>query len=124
MSSKKPVCLIIGAGPGIGYSVARKWTQGGYQVVMVRRSEVSQDVLDKECCPGVIAMTGDVTDQKRMEEIVNEIDANHGSIQTLIYNAGSWIMKNYENLSVEELEHQMKISCSGLLVAAQTVCPR
>ena len=124
MSSKKPVCLIIGAGPGIGYSVARKWTQQGYQVVIVRRSELSQDVLDQECCPGVIAMRGDVTDKKRMKEIVNEVETKYGSIQTLIYNAGSWIMKNYESLKVEELEHLMKISCSGLLVAAQTICPR
>ena len=124
MSSRKPVCLIIGAGPGIGYSVARKWAKQEYQVVIVRRSDISQDVLDKECCPGIIAMKGDVTDQRRMEEIVNEVEAKYGAIQTLIYNAGSWIMKNYENLKVEELEHLMKISCSGLLVAAQIICPR
>ena len=44
--SSKPVCLIIGAGPGLGYSFAKKWSANGYKVVIVRRSEgwkVGQD---------------------------------------------------------------------------------
>ena len=119
-----PVCLIIGAGPGIGYSCCRKWSENGFKIVIVRRSEVSQETLDAECCPGVTAMVGDVTDQDRMKTIVEEVESSFGPITHLIYNAGSWIMKNYENLTVSELETQFKISVSGLLVVSQLVCPR
>ena len=69
-------------------------------------------------------MKGDVTDRTRMTEIVDEIETKYGKIQTLIYNPGGWIMKNYENVSVEELENLFKICVSGLLVAAQIICPR
>ena len=32
MSSAKPVCLVLGGGAGIGYSVARRWAKEGHQV--------------------------------------------------------------------------------------------
>ena len=35
----KPVCLVIGAGAGIGGNVARKFAQEGYHSVLCRRSD-------------------------------------------------------------------------------------
>ena len=35
----KPVCLIIGAGAGIGGNVAKKFSKEGYHVALCRRSE-------------------------------------------------------------------------------------
>jgi len=122
--SQKPVCLIIGAGPGIGYSVARKWSSNGHQVVVVRRSEIAQDVLDRDISPGVVAVQADVTDQDRMKVAVDEVEAKYGRIQTLIYNAGYGVWKNYETCTVEEFEKCYSINATGLLVAAKIICPR
>ena len=35
----KPVCLIIGAGAGIGGNVGRKFAQEGFHAVLCRRSD-------------------------------------------------------------------------------------
>ena len=35
----KPVCLVIGAGAGIGGNVGRRFAQGGYHAVLCRRSD-------------------------------------------------------------------------------------
>ena len=35
----KPVCLVIGAGAGIGGSVGRRFAQEGYHAVLCRRSD-------------------------------------------------------------------------------------
>jgi len=115
---------VIGGGPGIGYSVARKWTKENHQVVIIRRSAVAQDVLDTECCPGVVAVQADVTDHKQMENAITDIIAKYGQIKTLIYNAGSWILKNYEELTVGELEAQFSQSVTGLLIASKIICPK
>ena len=48
----------------------------------------------------------------------------HGPITTLIYNAGTGIFKNYEKLSVAELERSFAINTSGLLIAAKLVAPK
>ena len=36
---EKPVCLVIGAGAGIGGNVARRFAQEGYHAVLCRRSD-------------------------------------------------------------------------------------
>ena len=120
----RPVCLVVGGGPGIGYSVARRWASSGYQVVITRRGAIDQDQLDKECCKGVVALQADVTDEKRMKAVVEEVEARFGVIQSLVYNAGSGVFKKYENLTVAELEKSFAINTSGLLIAAKLVCPK
>ena len=59
-----------------------------------------------------------------MAEVVAEVEAQHGPITTLIYNAGSGVWKNYEKLSVAELERSFAINTSGLLIAAKLVAPK
>ena len=139
MSSAKPVCLVLGGGAGIGYSVARRWAKEGHQVnnvsmfswfivmievVVTRRGEVGQDVMDKECHPGVVAIASDVTDQVRMEAVVKEVEARFGTIKTLIYNAGLGVFKKYDSLTVAELEKSFAINTSGLLIAAKLCAPK
>ena len=41
----KPVCLVLGAGAGIGGTVAKKFAQEGYHSCLCRRSD--QDGLDR-----------------------------------------------------------------------------
>ena len=41
----KPVCLVIGAGAGIGGNVAKRFAMEGYHACLCRRSD--QDGLDK-----------------------------------------------------------------------------
>jgi len=38
-TAKKPVCLVIGAGAGIGGNVAKRFAQEGYHAVLCRRSD-------------------------------------------------------------------------------------
>ena len=117
--SSKPVCLIIGAGPGLGLSFASKWAENGYQIVIVRRSEGS--MVDD---PDIVAIQADATDQDRMKVVVDEVESKYGPVQTMIYNAGSWILKNYEEVTIKELENQFSVAVTGLLIAAKIVCPR
>ena len=39
MTVQKPVCLVIGAGAGIGGTVGRRFAAGGYHAVLCRRSD-------------------------------------------------------------------------------------
>ena len=43
----KPVCLVIGAGAGIGGNVAKRFAQAGYHSVLCRRT-------DKEGLQGLV----------------------------------------------------------------------
>ena len=52
----KPVCLVVGAGAGIGGNVAKRFARDGYYACLVRR-----------------------TDQQRLDRLVKEIEADSGS---------------------------------------------
>ena len=80
-------------------------------------------MLARDCCPGVVALQADVTDEARMKAVVEEVERRFGRIQALVYNAGSGIFKRYEDLSVAELEKCFAINTSGLLIAAKLICP-
>ena len=54
----KPVCLVIGAGAGIGGTVGTKFASEGYHAVLCRRSD--KDGLDK-LVDGIKAAGGEAT---------------------------------------------------------------
>ena len=45
----QPVCLVIGAGAGIGGTVGQRFAQEGYHVVLCRRSDADglKDMIDE-----------------------------------------------------------------------------
>ena len=45
MTRGRGVCLIAGAGPGIGQAVARRFAKEGFTVVAVRRNKEQLDTL-------------------------------------------------------------------------------
>ena len=45
MTSGRPVCLIAGAGPGIGQAVARRFAKEGFTIVAVRRNKEQLQTL-------------------------------------------------------------------------------
>ena len=45
MSTGRPVCLIAGAGPGIGQAVARRFAKEGFTIVAVRRNKEQLQTL-------------------------------------------------------------------------------
>merc|ERR1711936_445111 len=92
--------------------------------IITRRSQVAQDDLEKEVGAGIVAMQCDVTNKEDTEKIVNQIETQFGPIATLIYNAGNGVFKTYEKITVEEFEKCMAINTTGLLIAAQVICPR
>ena len=60
----KPVCLVIGAGAGIGGNVGKRFAAGGYHTVLCRRS-----------------------DEEGLQQLVAEIEAAGGSASGYLLNA-------------------------------------
>jgi len=82
------------------------------------------DKVDKEVAAGVVAVACDVSNKEALTKVVDEVESKFGPINTLLYNAGNGVFKTYENLTVEEFEKCLSINTTGLLVAAQIICPR
>ena len=55
MSSRRGVCLVAGAGPGIGQATARRFAREGFKIVAVRRNKellqsLTEDIESRGKC--------------------------------------------------------------------------
>jgi len=125
----KPVCLVIGAGAGIGGTVARRFAREGYHAVLCRRSDA--DGLNTL----VDAITGDggaatgfllnAIEANAIEERVATVEADIGPIEVAVYNLGAQIGdRALKDTSPKAFETGWRLGTFGLfrLAAAVEVC--
>ena len=91
----KPVCLVIGAGAGIGGSVAKRFAAGGYHAVLCRRND--QDGLDRltadieESGGSATGLLLNAVEDGAIEELVARVDRDIGPIDVALFNLGAQI---------------------------------
>ena len=118
----KPVCAVLGVGPGNGEAFARRFSEGGHAVaLMARRGDVI-DPLAAEL-PDARAYRCDAAGAGDIERCFAEIRDEMGEVETLIYNAGSGIWGSVEEVSAEDFETCWRINAHGAFVASQQVIP-
>ena len=81
-----PVCLISGVGPGTGSALARRFTEGGYHVALLARSEARLATLEKEL-PNARGYRCDVSDPAQIEAAASAVESDLGNPDVIIHNA-------------------------------------
>jgi NAD(P)-dependent dehydrogenase (short-subunit alcohol dehydrogenase family) len=80
------VALVTGAARGIGAAICAAYAAEGATVVMVdRRAEALEEAA--RLVPGGIALAGDVSDEPRVEAIIDEALARFGRLDVLVNDA-------------------------------------
>ena len=124
----KPVCLVLGAGAGIGGTVAAKFVKEGYHSYLCRRSE--QEGLDrligniKEAGGEASGCLMNAIEENSIEETITMIEKDIGPIEVLVYNLGAQTgMKLLDQTSYKEFEWGWRMASFGLFRAAKVLCP-
>jgi NAD(P)-dependent dehydrogenase (short-subunit alcohol dehydrogenase family) len=91
----KPVCAVVGVGPGNGAAFARKFAQAGYATALLARTRAYAAGLTSEL-QDARAYVCDATDARAVEATFASIERELGSVRVLIYNAGSGDWSNVE----------------------------
>ena len=124
----KPVCLVIGAGAGIGGTTGKRFAQDGYHAVLCRRSDEA----------GLHKLVTDIQDEGNeasgfllnavepnvIEERILAVERDIGPIEILVYNLGAQIGdRALADTSQKAFETGWRLGTFGLFRAASTVCP-
>jgi len=124
----KSVCLVIGAGAGIGGNVARRFAQEGYHACLCRRSDedgLTKMVEEIEQAGG--SASGyilNAIEPDSIEELVVAIEAEIGPIEVVLYNLGAQIGdRALEATSLKAFEMGWRLGTFGLFRLATAVCP-
>jgi len=118
----KPVCVIVGVGPGNGAAFARKFAQEGYQVALLARSVETIQTLAEEL-PDARAYGCDVTDAAAIVSTFAAIRSEIGEVDVLVYNPGAGIWQSVEEITAEDFEHSWRVNALGSFLVSKQVIP-
>ena len=118
----KPVCVIIGVGPGNGAAFARRFSSEGYQVALLsRQTEFTKGLaMEIECSR---AYACDVADAASVEKTFNAIQNEMGNVDMLVFNPGAGVWKSVEEITADEFEQSWRVNALGALLVSQKVIP-
>ena len=124
----KPVCLVLGAGAGIGGTVAKKFALEGYHSCLCRRSD--QDGLDRlisnieEKGGSASGYLINAIEENVLEDLILNIEKDLGPIEVLVYNLGAQTgMKLLNETSLKEFEWGWRMADLGLFRVAKVLMP-
>ncbi|MEJ6515492.1 MAG: SDR family NAD(P)-dependent oxidoreductase [Pseudomonadales bacterium] len=124
----KPVCLVIGAGAGIGGTVGKRFAREGYHSVLCRRSnEEGLQTLVKAIEDEGGSATGfilNAVEDGAIENQIATIEAEIGPIEVVVYNLGAQIgNRALEDTSYKAFEMGWRMATFGLFRTASILCP-
>jgi len=120
MTIKRAVCAVVGSGPKNGASFARRFSREGYKVALLsRRTELSRRLASE--LGDARAYACDVTDGGAVEGAFAQVRQELGEVEVLIYNAGSGVWGNLDEIDAAGFEQSWRVNALGLFLAAKQV---
>ena len=124
----KPVCLVLGAGAGIGGNVGRRFATGGYHSVLCRRTDqegldrlVAQIEADGGEASGALL---NAVDEGSIEAIVDRGEWDIGPIEVVLFNLGAQIGdRALADTSLKVFELGWRMATFALFRLASAVIP-
>ena len=125
---ERKTALITGATSGIGEACARRFANGGYNIIITGRTADKLHALKAELETegvSVLALAFDVCDRNATREAVNSIPESFKPIDVLINNAGlaRGLEPEYEG-SFQDWDEMIDTNIKGLLNMTRLVVPQ
>lgn len=122
-----PTIAIVGAGPGLGLSIARVFGGHGFDVALVSRSKDKLDALVTELAEAGITAEGfpaDVADSAQLATALEQAITRFGRIDVLEFSPHAGLtMTAPQDVTVDVLRPLIDSLLYGAVTAAQTVLP-
>jgi len=119
------LAVVIGAGPGLGAGVARRFAREGFALVLVARS---QDTLDATAAElratgaSVETVTADAGDPAAFRAAMTAL-AGRRAPGVVVYNVGLVVSDGLLTSDDDHLVHALTVDVVGALTAAQVLTP-
>lgn len=127
MVARKKTCLVIGAGAGIGGTVAKKFAEEGYHSALCRRSNIEGlNVMIEKLTGSGLSASGhllNAVDEGSLESLIEEVEAI-GRIDTVLYNLGAQIgNRSLDDTPLKTFELGWRMACFGLFRVVKVLVP-
>jgi NAD(P)-dependent dehydrogenase (short-subunit alcohol dehydrogenase family) len=117
--------LITGGSKGLGYAMAEALASAGASVAICSRTpgEAQSAAIDLAAKSGakITGYCADVTDQASVSALIEQVNADFGSIDILINNAGVNVRKPTLELEEEDFDYVMDVTVKGSFLCSKAV---
>jgi NAD(P)-dependent dehydrogenase (short-subunit alcohol dehydrogenase family) len=121
------VILIVGAGPGMGAAVGRRFAREGFKVALAARSLDKVNGLAADI-DGAKGYACDATDEASVKALFDAVKQDMGEPNIVVFNASGRVRKSILDIEVDEFEKAWQISCLGGFIvgrdAARIMAPK
>jgi NAD(P)-dependent dehydrogenase (short-subunit alcohol dehydrogenase family) len=115
------VCLVTGAGRGIGRSIAIRLAQLKCHVMLVSRTESELLKVQKEINGEAEYFVGDVSKEKTVEELIDFTQRKLGYIDILVNNAGATYRRAFVDTTLQDLNEMLEANLITTFLCTQAV---
>ena len=122
---KGRTAILTGAAGGIGPHIAQALGNEKVNVVLAGLSIVALEELASKISQitNVSTVLTDVTVRTDLERLVNTVTKTYGSLDLLVNNAGIEMFSRYHTLPLDEIERQVRINLTSVMLLTCLVLP-
>lgn len=113
------VCIVTGAGSGLGLDVARELASQGARVVAVDARAESAAQVAEATGPHVDFIACDVTDGAAVQRAVDEVIEHHGRVDILVNSAGIRDVSPAGDLTLDQWNRVLAVNLTGTFLFSQ-----
>ena len=110
--------IITGTSSGIGLELVKIYSENGYKVISLSRSDLPAKGL-----VGVEHMNFDISKKESLVNLINLVKNKYKKIDILINNAGKLINKSFKDLSKDDLYDIYDVNVFGVISLIQSLLP-
>lgn len=114
MISHDHIALVTGAARGIGRQVAVTLAGRGYAVAVNDIEEPDETLEElRQIGTGTLSLTGDVSDESAVQEMVGKVRDGFGRIDVLVNNAGLMAIAPAEETTLDDWRRMLEVNLTG-----------
>ncbi len=124
-SKQTRVAVVLGVGPGLGASLARRFAKGYAVAINARNEQYLHSLAEEIAATGakVIEVPADLGDRAQIAAAFKTIREKLGAPDVLVYNAGGGKWGTINEVTPEQYEEAWRVGAYGAFVSAKEVVP-
>jgi NAD(P)-dependent dehydrogenase (short-subunit alcohol dehydrogenase family) len=126
MGRNENVAVVLGAGPGTGAAIARRFAREGFTVALMARTEDSLHAIREGIRArggAAIVVPADATDPASVAAAFARVRADVGYPAVFVYNVGDFPIAGILEITPEQFERSWRVNCFGAFLGAREVLP-
>ncbi len=117
----KKIAIVTGGGSGLGFAIAKKFTESGIITVIAGRDEKKLQEAKTGLGEKCFAKICDVSDLSSIPLFVEEVIREHGQVDILVNNAGINQKKEFTEVTDEEFQRVITTNLTAVFVLSREV---